>query len=570
MLQRCAQVLLRFVIPVKRSGSQNHQFTKRLPADLRDRLVGKRLVLPLGDGKTFSYTIPKNGIRFSLRTNDSLEARRRTAEIELFLDGLFTSLRSTQPMSLTRAQAVALSRRAYEAWAEAGAHERTIAVEMMPDPSHPRGYRAVLVPSVEEEEEEQGFKTLTAKLAAAKGAEPEELSALVGPMVKAQLVREFIPDVTEQTWQMLLEAFRSALADGFEHRAKTAAGDFTPDPKRARFPEWTPPKPERKSSDKSTLTLERLVELWWVEAEALGTKPATLQNYKGVFRIFAAFLKHSDAGRVTADDVLRFKDHRLTQPQGKAKKPVSARTVKDHDLAALKSVFGWAVTNRKLETNPAADVTIKRPKVVLSRSKGFSEEEAVTILRASLAIKPTPHEKEKTTALKRWVPWLLAYTGARVGEIVQLRKHDLQRASDHWTITIDPAAGRVKGGVYRTVPLHPHLVEQGFVQFVEEASDGYLFIDVNPKTKSVLGGLDAGNNRVREFVREYVSDPRVHPNHGWRHRFETLGRHHGMREDLQNMITGHRGTTVAAREYGDAAGLFREIQLLPYVQVGPQ
>lgn len=31
-------------------------------------------------------------------------------------------------------------------------------------------------------------------------------------------------------------------------------------------------------------------------------------------------------------------------------------------------------------------------------------------------------ERRETFAAKRWVPWLIAYSGARVGEMAQLRR----------------------------------------------------------------------------------------------------------------------------------------------------
>lgn len=40
-------MLYRLVRPVKRQGSSRHQFVKRIPVDLKDRLVGMTLDIPL-------------------------------------------------------------------------------------------------------------------------------------------------------------------------------------------------------------------------------------------------------------------------------------------------------------------------------------------------------------------------------------------------------------------------------------------------------------------------------------------------------------------------------------------
>jgi hypothetical protein len=50
--------------------------------------------------------------------------------------------------------------------------------------------------------------------------------------------------------------------------------------------------------------------------------------------------------------------------------------------------------------------------------------------------------KKKRPASRRWVPWLLAYTGARAGEMCQLRVGDVHVART--AVSIDPTPGRSK------------------------------------------------------------------------------------------------------------------------------
>jgi integrase len=132
--------------------------------------------------------------------------------------------------------------------------------------------------------------------------------------------------------------------------------------------------------------------------------------------------------------------------------------------------------------------------------------------------------------------------------MVQLRKQDLRHESDMWIITITPEAGTVKNKEAREVPLHPHLVELGFVKFVQASADGYLFIakaEGNPS-----GRLQATKNRVTEFVREVVTDPRVQPNHAWRHLFKTIAREVEIQDTVMDAICGHAPDTVG-KSYGD-------------------
>jgi len=105
---------------------------------------------------------------------------------------------------------------------------------------------------------------------------------------------------------------------------------------------------------------------------------------------------------------------------------VSPKTVEDSDLAGLKAVFGWAVSNRLLPSNPAEAIAIKLGKPKRLRSKGFTDAEAQAILKAASELQ-RGKETLKTFAAKRRVPWLCAYTGSRVGEMAQLRKQAFDR-----------------------------------------------------------------------------------------------------------------------------------------------
>jgi integrase len=295
-------------------------------------------------------------------------------------------------------------------------------------------------------------------------------------------------------------------------------------------------------------SLMGLVEGWWQEARAAGRKPSTYESYSKTFAGLVSFLGHDDAIRVTRDDIVRFKDHRLTTPSPRTGKAVSAKTVKDSDLSGLKAVFDWAVMNGKLAENPAAKITIKVGKRPRLRSKGFTDQEAKAILAAALAHKPG-RENAGTAAAKKWVPWLCAFTGARVGEIAQLRKQDVTQRGDLWVIRITPEAGTVKTNEAREVVLHTQLVELGFPEFVTASPDGHLFLTPAPDG-TVRGPLRGLKNRLAEFARAIVPDPHVAPNHGWRHRFKTIGMEVGIAPRILDAIQGQAPRSVAD-SYGD-------------------
>ncbi len=550
-------MLMRLVRPVKRSGSTVPQFVKRIPTDVRAHAIGQTITFSLGlETVAVKVTPAMETIRFSLRTKDPAVAKTRQAECCATFERFCAALRQNKPVSLTHKQCTALAGELYRAWADAG-RERTIAISLAV-----RGgpwVRDMFSP----EEEALAFASQLVKLEAlAEQTEAGDLEAPLGSIVDRLLMRVGIGSVDSETRPMLLQAALLALKDAIAYRRRNAEGDYSPDYAAGRFPEWSDlstPAPTPSPIRRGKVTFTDLVDGWWTEAKAAGRKVSTHVNYSNSIAVLAAFLGHDDAQRVTVDDVLRFKDHRLTR--------VSAKTVKDSDLAALKTLFGWGVANRKVPFNPAAGVSLKVGKAPKLRSKGFTEGEAIAILKAAIAYQGSTNETPRTVAAKRWVPWLQAYTGARVGELAQLRKQDVRREAGHWVIRITPEAGTVKTNEAREVVLHAHLVELGFTDFVVGAGDGHLFLKP-AKNGDVLGPLRGLKNRLAEFGRSIVPDPNVAPNHGWRHRFKTVGMEAGIAHRILDAIQGQASRTVAD-SYGDVTvrTMAAAIAKLPRIEV---
>ncbi len=541
-------MLFGLVRPVKRSGSRIPQFNKRIPRVLLDRLRGQTIEVPLGDEFVSVWIGPTTeSIRFSLGSADPSTVKIRHAAAAGHLEELFASLRSDTPVELTLRQIAALAGEMYREWA--GAEEVEPSIQSTPTEN---GYEVGLEFLDPEIAAEAATKAAEHLLELKDSGRPEDAARLdreLRPLVHKVLQRKGIGQVFAHSEQKLRGAFLSALVDGLRAWGRHKNFDFTPDPKAASYPEWEAPaakKPEAPLAAKCSLT--GLVTDWWAEAKALGLKPSTHESYGSTMDRFVAFLGHDDAERVTPENVIAFKDFRLASKNPATGRPISPKTVKDSDLAGLKSIFAWAVTNRRMSTNPAKDAKLtirKRPKL---REKGFTDEEAADLLQAATAT-PRGRESPKLYAAKRWVPWILAYTGARVGEIAQLRKEDIRKEGDLWIVTITPEAGTVKTNEARAIPLHSHLVEMGFPAFVETSTTGHIFLKVSAEA-DIRGPLRALKNRLTEAARVVVPDKNVAPNHGWRHRFKTIGMEAGIDHRILDAIQGHAAKT-AGEAYGD-------------------
>jgi integrase len=530
-------MLFRLVRPMKRSGSRNRYYVKRIPSDVRRKVTGVTLAIPVGDATQALTISPRTqAIRVSLRTDEPSEVKARQAGVDAYLENVWRAYRRDEPVALTHRQATAMAGEFYRGWAGGEGRETTVAMEHVPGV----GWQRVQGDHLEPEEWEAVLESF-----GKAQADPLKLEKPLGAVVDRQLLTKGIQRVTPETRDVILNAFGQAAKDAFESRKRNAEGDYSPDPKAGRFPEWTAPQSAAKASPK--VSLKGLVQLWWQEAQATGRKPSTYESYSRTITAFADFLEHDDASRITKSDVAAFKDYRLASTNPRSGRRIAPWTVKATDLAALKSVFGWAVTNGKLPSNPADGVTIKLGKRRTVR-RGFKDAEALAILTAARKLK-RGGERPETFAAKQWVPWLLAYTGARVGEMAQLRNEDVTQEGRHWVIDILPEAGTIKTDEARRVVVHPHLIEMGFVKFGKAAPAGYLFIRP-AKDGDVLGPLQGVKNRLAEFARSLVSDKTVDPNHGWRHRFKSVCRAVGIDPEVRDYLQGHAPRTEGER-YGE-------------------
>ncbi len=86
------------------------------------------------------------------------------------------------------------------------------------------------------EEPELAFAIAAQHLSEA--TEAEGLEEVLGPLVDRLLLTKGIAEVDPECRPVLLGAFAQALQDAFANRQRNAAGDYTPDPKAARFPDW--------------------------------------------------------------------------------------------------------------------------------------------------------------------------------------------------------------------------------------------------------------------------------------------------------------------------------------------
>ena len=346
--------------------------------------------------------------------------------------------------------------------------------------------------------------------------------------------------LTTTSRDLFLDFLYDDLAAGLQHLLRRLSGDFSPDTYRKRFPKAV------EATD-SGITPWELFEKWIGERSPTAS---TIESWRYVFRGLGEHFKDRSAASIMQEEADDWIKSLVTRER-------SARTVANTWLKGAKTVFAWAMDNKHIAGNPFSSVKLTVPrKRKLRETQAFLPEERRTILRAAAAITDITKPDE---AAKRWVPWLCAYTGSRPGEITQLRATDVIEREGIHALKITPDAGAVKGGEARVVPLHEHIIAQGFLRFLKEHGKGPLFYKPRKRntsddpTKQPKAPYAQARQRVAAWVRELgVDDVELSPNHAWRHTFKQIGRRAGIAESVIDNICGHAPASEGAA-YGRAS-----------------
>jgi integrase len=484
----------------------NYKARKRRPDDVREEYG--RLYGPRFEAKFFAPTGTK-----------PQEAKRLFGEWLSVVEGRITNIRAQRKgegVALTRHQAHAVAGEWYE-WFLARHSSNGIDAEHARDQVQDAMRQAVGKRQWEENHPDELWE------------QDEELRKAVRPILAdvgetAQFFATKGLVLNAAARDLFLDCLYKDLAAALKRLVAYAEGDYTADKYRERFPKYQ----AADAGEKPT----RLFERWAKEREAA---PGTIEGWQYVFDEMEEHFKGQSAASITPIEAKRWITGMISPSR-------TAGTVNNTWLNASNTVFGWATEQGHIPRNPFADVKITVPKRIrLRETQAFYPKEQRVILKAALAVADT---STPDGAARRWAPWLCAYSGARVGEITQLRGSDVFERDGTHAILITPEAGTVKTRKARAVPLHEHLIEQGFLEFAAKHGANPLFYTPRESKKPPFA---QARQRLAAWVRSLgISDEELQPNHAWRHTFKQIADDAGITERTSNYITGHAQKNVGA------------------------
>jgi len=279
------------------------------------------------------------------------------------------------------------------------------------------------------------------------------------------------------------------------------------------------------------VTFGEVITLWANERKPTSR---TRRDFETKMDRFAAFIGNNNIASVTGDDIIRYKESLLSSD-------LTHKTAADI-LSAIKVILRFAFRNKKIPTNPGADITFSAKRLPQNELRqAFTPAERALILQEAI----------KADEFIKFANLIAAYGGARVAEIAEADTRDIEIESGIpvFHIRLDhrqPGQGLKNHGSVRRFPLHSAIINAGFLDYVAGLpAAGPLF----PMLKIHNGRLsDGASRRLGAWLRRIGITDRRKVFHSHRHTFKTLARGI-MAEEIHDAITGHSNGSVG-RDYG--------------------
>jgi integrase len=285
--------------------------------------------------------------------------------------------------------------------------------------------------------------------------------------------------------------------------------------------------------------------------------PKAKDSYWRDAKLFNSLIGRKSVELITKADVMNYKRLLIADPKR------SQVNVRDR-LAYLRTLLEWAAQEDITDGNVARDVKM----AVSERSekrKDFNTDDLNALFSGPIYTKGD-RPKAGFGEAAYWIPLIALFMGARREEIGQLRVSDVKRVpyiddddkrQEVWCIEItdtpDGAAlpNQVKNeSSNRVVPLHPKLIELGFIDYVTKLPNqaGRVF----PDLKAIGIGkklTDKWGQWFTNYKRACGIDDKAKVFHSFRHTWKTHAVDAGIAERICRQFQGHEGKD-AADKYG--------------------
>lgn len=320
---------------------------------------------------------------------------------------------------------------------------------------------------------------------------------------------------------------------------------------------------EDNKGEKTNITLSDLLKAY-IDKSEKGVSPKTTYKMKTHIEFLiecVGDIKVVDFDKDKLRDYRNKLDKKTTVKRGKPV-PLNTLTKNDH-LRSCKKLFDHATgfyegivdnhfNNQRL--------LFKNKKQVKVNRVPFSDDDLRKMFSHSVFT-----EGRFKHPYYYWIPLLALYTGSRANELSQLRNGDIIEVDGVWCIShnLSTEDKSIKSDKERLVPIHPKLIELGFLEFIalfrqkkyqwEEADPSHrLFKGLSlDKTRGGYqknlsrwfnGTSNPDAKRYGGFKVEVgikISDKQMKDFHSFRHTFSTALENAGVDDKISYQMTGH-------------------------------
>ncbi|MTK12255.1 MAG: site-specific integrase, partial [Clostridiaceae bacterium] len=311
------------------------------------------------------------------------------------------------------------------------------------------------------------------------------------------------------------------------------------------FEKWKEERnPPAKTASEFAKAVRRFEELHGAVPAISITKPM-VREFKEALRKTPAILS-GKARQMTLPQVLARVER--APPQA----TLSIGSV-NKDLGSLSAVLAWAGKNGFFDAvptwaNPAQGMKIEERSNADQKRLPYDADD-LRLIFSSPVFTAASRPRAGGGEAAKWLPWLALYTGARLEELGQALVSDIREEGGLPYLdinTLDDGKKVKNASSRRKVPLHPTLVDLGFLIYVEQrrrAGGGRLFPELVPDQHGTVTGN--WSKWWGRYARDLGVTDKRKVFHSFRHTVKDAFRNAGVEKSLRDAIMGHAAGDVA-------------------------
>lgn len=286
----------------------------------------------------------------------------------------------------------------------------------------------------------------------------------------------------------------------------------------------------------------------------------TKMEVNSVFRLLQDILGDVDVCSITKPDVVELRANLLKLPANLYKKypgktikqilehdnlePMSLKSVNKH-VSRLGALLRYCVDEGIIASNAAFGLKISEKKRADEERNAYGVNEIKNLMRF------LPSEISKPE--RYWIPLIGLYSGMRLNEICQLYVADIHKVDGVWCFSVNGAGDKRLKNIAseRMIPVHPALLEAGFLQYVEGVRIANMpRLWMNLTYMEIHGYSNAFGKWYQRFNRNRVTDDPKKVFHSMRHTVADTLKQAGVQEVVIAEIMGHANDSMTTGRYG--------------------